>query len=502
MSERAGRNVSERVLISGLLVLDTPAHFGNGDPAGLTDMTLARDPRDRSVALLTGASIAGALRAYLRDYAGGYGHRREDLSEQLFGRIDNRLSYQSWLMVDDAFSVAADAALTAPVKPIPVNVELRDGVAIDAKTRTAEDKKKYDIELLQAGTAFRLGFELLLPADQNGLLDALAVALRGLQAGEIFLGQRKRRGFGQCQVVRWHVRRYDLQTPQGLIGWLADDVTSGESGTDIMTLLKTGPVQDQRTSFRIDATFDLPGSLLIRSGAGLPGEPDMVHLRSMRNGAEVNDTKVNGAEVPILSGTSLAGAIRARALRIANTIWPSDSVQAHYLVDETFGRRIKQSTDEPTGSRLIVHEAVLQGTRALVQNRVKIDRFTGGSYPQALFSQEPAIGGEGASVRIVLELRQRVSDPTALQRAQIGLLLLVLKDLWTGDLALGGESSVGRGRLQGRKATLTYRKGEKATVWEIEQLEARLSATPAELEEYVKALWAYEMPEQQRGGAK
>lgn len=492
MSERTGRKVIERVLISGLLVLDTPAHFGNGDAAGLTDMTLARDPRDRNVALLTGASIAGGLRAYLREYAGGYGYRREDLSEQLFGRIDNRLSYQSWLMVDDAFSVAADAALTAPVEPAPVKVELRDGVAINAKTRTAEDKKKYDIELLQAGTAFRLGFELLLPDNQNRLLEALAVTLRGLQAGEIFLGQRKRRGFGQCHVAQWHVRRYDLRTPQGLVGWLADDVTSGESSEDIMALLKAGSVQDQRTSFKMDAIFDLPGSLLIRSGAGLPGEPDMVHLRSMRNGAEAS----------ILSGTSLAGAIRARALRIANTIWPQNAPQATYLVDETFGRRIEHSTDDPTGSRLIVQEAELQGTRALVQNRVKIDRFTGGSYPQALFSQEPAIGGEGANVRVVLELRQRASDPAALQQAQVGLLLLVLKDLWTGDLPLGGESSVGRGRLAGRKATLIRREGEKATTWEIAQVGERLSATPAALEEYVKALWAYQMPEKQREGAK
>ena len=38
--------------------------------------------------------------------------------------------------------------------------------------------------------------------------------------------------------------------------------------------------------------------------------------------------------------------------------------------------------------------------------------------------------------------------------AEIGLLLLLLKDLWTGDLTVGSESSVGRGRLQGISATL------------------------------------------------
>ncbi len=33
-------------------------------------------------------------------------------------------------------------------------------------------------------------------------------------------------------------------------------------------------------------------------------------------------------------------------------------------------------------------------------------------------------------------------------------MLLLLKDLWTGDLPIGGESSVGRGRLKGLSATL------------------------------------------------
>jgi dipeptidyl aminopeptidase/acylaminoacyl peptidase len=57
---------------------------------------------------------------------------------------------------------------------------LRDGVAIDPRTRTAEDKKKFDIELLEAGTRFTLRFELLLPEhleEQQRLLLALAIAL-------------------------------------------------------------------------------------------------------------------------------------------------------------------------------------------------------------------------------------------------------------------------------------------------------------------------------------
>jgi CRISPR/Cas system CSM-associated protein Csm3 (group 7 of RAMP superfamily) len=94
-------------------------------------------------------------------------------------------------------------------------------VALNPKTRTAEDKKKFDFELLAAGTHFKLRFELLIPqGEKNDLLLGLAIALQGLQNGEIALGARKRRGLGRCRVKEWKVTRYDLTTTAGLLGWL------------------------------------------------------------------------------------------------------------------------------------------------------------------------------------------------------------------------------------------------------------------------------------------
>lgn len=89
MSGRAAREITGRTLITGRLVLETPAHFGNGDIVGVTDMPLLCDPRDGITPLLTGASIAGALRNYLREVERGYGvkgHAR-DAAERLFGQI-------------------------------------------------------------------------------------------------------------------------------------------------------------------------------------------------------------------------------------------------------------------------------------------------------------------------------------------------------------------------------------------------------------------------------
>jgi len=444
-------------------------------------MPLLRDSRDGVTPLLPGASIAGALRAYLREIERGYGAvgQQGDLAEQLFGRLERQhgkeYSLQSWLLVDDALGVST-------------GVELRDGVALDQATRTAEDRKKFDIELLAAGTAFDICLEFLESGDNQTLLVALATALDGLARGEIGLGQRKRRGYGRCRVGEWRVRRYDLTKPAGLLAWLDDRADGERRGSDIFALLNVGErLVDQRSQFRIDATLGLPGSLLIRSSSGEPGSPDMVHLRSARQ----------GQKQPILSGTSLAGAVRSRALRIANTVLGDEAGQR--LVTGMFGHmdekgaladteRSAAGRPKPSGSRVVTEESLVTNGSDLVQSRVKIDRFTGGSFPTALFSQQPVFGGDAAEVKLSLALR----NP---EDAEIGLLLLVLKDLWTEDLPLGGESSVGRGRLAGKQATLTWRAAGKETNWELraaagDGLTFDGNGTPAALEKYVAALWA------------
>jgi CRISPR/Cas system CSM-associated protein Csm3 (group 7 of RAMP superfamily) len=201
----------------------------------------------------------------------------------------------------------------------------------------------------------------------------------------------------------------------------------------------------------------------------------------------------DGELVPIISGTSLGGAVRARALRIANTLFEKDG---EALIDGMFGPRIEGQTGgadpDPRGSRVIVYESEIVGMTDKVQQRVKIDRFTGGAYPQALFAQQPLFADSGSETELHLELR-RPEDH------EIGLLLLVLKDLWTGDLALGGERSVGRGRMRGCEAALRLqRKDEGATTWTLRQpetgnphLEFGGDGSVSQLEGFVEALNSY-----------
>ena len=57
---------------------------------------------------------------------------------------------------------------------------------------------------------------------------------------------------------------------------------------------------------------------------------------------------------------------------------------------------------------------------------------------------------------------------------EVGLLLLLLKDLWTGDLPVGSTSNIGRGRLQGKESTITWQSSKNPKKWLIKLKENKL----------------------------
>ena len=123
--------------------------------------------------------------------------------------------------------------------------------------------------------------------------------------------------------------------------------------------------------------------------------------------------------------------------------------------DEIFGPKKPDNRTkkfQPRGSRLRTSESVLTGENSegapaqLRVARIRIDRFTGGVVDGALFDEEPVYAS-----RTHTQLELRNPKP-----GEIGLLLLVVRDLLTRDLPLGGSVGVGRGVACGT-ARICYR---------------------------------------------
>jgi CRISPR/Cas system CSM-associated protein Csm3 (group 7 of RAMP superfamily) len=383
--------------------------------------------------LIPGASIAGAARSHL---AGPYTIHKDERKDvfALFGGPE----YASLLTV-------LDARLRGTATP-----HTRDGVHIQASTGIAQDGAKYDFEVLPAGTQFEFEFQLVIYENlPHGVMEGQVCAsflemLRAFQDGHIRMGARTRRGLGRGRLEDVSIHRLDMTNPDHVRAWLDRDWNKGQSISPASDFtIATG----QR--LRIEADLKLKTSLLIRSAGDHPAAPDMVHL------TEGNKN--------LLTGTSLAGALRQRCLRIANTM----GLDGPTIVASMFGPA-PQTQSSLRASRVWVQEQELDaGSGGLnVQGRVSIDRFTGGALESHLFDQAafwPAERNKHVSIVVELEL-QRPPEPDqdgnlasqSVNPFEAALLLQAFKDLWLGDLPIGGEVGAGRGVFEGVSATLSY----------------------------------------------
>ncbi|RKU34899.1 hypothetical protein C6496_18715 [Candidatus Poribacteria bacterium] len=429
--------VVRRLYAYGRWKLETVAHFG-GDETGVADMCLLRDAEGKP--FIPGASITGVARSLLArqsqpwtDYKDG--KETQELKD-FFGGAGK----------DDTMSalIVADASCVSE----QVMVSIRDGVRVDTQSGSAADKAKFDVEVLEPGTEFEVSVECVIRAgdNQSKFEKLFFVLLHIFQQGEVHLGARTRRGYGRGKVASWEIRDLQMNSPKDIAAWLSDEPWARPKSA-------LGPralPADQRCHFCIDAHFNLHTSLLIRSVSADPDAPDMVPLSS-------------NAE-PVVPGTSFAGAFRHRAALIANILGWHDRA-----LDEMFGpvheqQRANQQS-ELWASRVWIEEHLVENVKEHWQDRVAIDRFTGGSLQSALFNEKPvypiSMAEESTSnVRLILSLEEP-------EKAEIGLLLLTLRDFWHGHTALGGETSIGRGTLSGIKAQVWFKDSDApdANIW-------------------------------------
>jgi len=316
-------------------------------------------------------------------------------------------------------------------------IRVRDGVTIDNKSGTAEDKKKFEYEVLEPGVKFTFYMEITLRDNYVDKQDVIAIAedlLQALVGGEITLGAKTTRGLGRCRLGAVHQCEFDFSKKGDVLAWLNKEFSYNSwSASELKR-----PGRLDKYNFSINAELAIKNSLLIRSYSGDPDQPDAVPITS-------------GGKA-VLPATSLTGAIRARAGKIANTFMTDgENNKSEQLIHHLFGwADDKGNKVQKLKSRVIVDETLLNSDNltAEKQTRIKIDRFTGGALKAHLFDELPLWPKDDTAVVKVNLKVQNCEDYEA------GLLLLVLKDLWLGDLPLGGGKSIGRGVLKGISARI------------------------------------------------
>ncbi len=427
---------AEKIVLCGKIQNLTPLIIGSGKKDH-TDIDILVDPE--GTPFIPATSFLGVLRhAFSRQEADN-----KNQFDLFWGSSNTKQSLQSSVRCSDLFPVNNGE---------PVEIRIRDGVKIDSSKGMAEDKEKYDFQLLEKGSWFSLRVEITVREDQKEYCRKMALCFKTiLESREFSIGSGTGNGFGQMGASEIKIMIYDFTRGcQDIYKWL-----NNQEGEDATAMLKkkypdAHELCKSTTNFILNARFKLKSSLLINSGYS----------------DEYNAAHIMSRKTPALPGTSVKGVARARAAKIVNTLLSCDKQKSleksadleHELIKQLFGFvASSDSKQNPHAlrSRLIVEEKYLPEYNNFEHYRIRVDRFTGGVINGALFSALP-IGPpkpEKNSIENALTLTIKIID---CKNYEAGLILLVLKDLWSGDCAIGSGKAVGRGILQGLDATITF----------------------------------------------
>lgn len=441
MSEES---IKSKVILKGTLVLDAPLLIGAGGSGAGNEIDTEVLKTKAGQPFIPGTSLAGALREFMTA-ENALGMRLLFGTEAAYERQHNA-AWQSSIRIDD-------------IKLNNVEIVVRDGVSLDEITGTTIEHHKFDYEAVGSGATGKFFAEITQRGIHERYGDAMKEAVDLLAhrlAAGFSLGAHTAKGFGEVYVRDLQVRRYDFKNPAHVRAWLGSE---GKSEA-----LVEPEVYERQKGFYakddcvLEAKFALKSSLLVRDYARAMEVKTAERMDD--KGTSVQALMLRENDHWLIPGASIKGALRHRAAEILRKL-DIDST----LLDRMMGPsldRIKEKPEEKWKSRLLVSEVRLEdGVAARLQTRVRIDRFTGGKIPTSLFTEAPVWQTE--KERAVLSMRLVLHEPKEEERAwQIGLLLLLLKELSLGRLALGGEKGIGRGVLEGRGAVLHYH-GEEIT---------------------------------------
>ena len=411
--------VCYRAYVKGFLIAQSPfltcgiEHLWDSE----TDLVFLRDNEGNP--FLPGSSLAGVLRSLFKGVNGeeelfGTDHKKMSEKNEVNSTSQQNDSHQSCFITYDCF-------LTTDSEP---SFATRDGIRLEYDNKVTVPTAKYDYEIVESGAKFDLKLELVTrkvlyedPKRRTALFTLFNSLIKEMSKG-IYLGSKKNRGLGL--FILENPRIYEIYDEDAYDKYVNFDWDNSDFSAyyNSRTAKEGALIEGKRyEEWNIEVSF--PASILIRSYYG----KDVKMLTS------------NGQ--PVIPGTSWGGLFRHEARRILIELGYADI--ADKKIEDMFGTSADEVTGKQTkhkdkkASKVAFSDTVIKNSKGFKQTNVKIDRFTQGSADSALFDQQVVALG-----KTELTIRYR-------EEWMKDLLSLVLEDLSDGLIAIGGQTSIGRG---------------------------------------------------------
>ena len=381
----------------------------------------------------------------------------------------------------------------------------RHGVGIDRTTGAASDGALYEHEFLPRGTRFDIRItaegrdgeqkndterkdnkqsdRIPGPAPSDSVKKLLEFIVDVLTSGAVCLGGRTGSGQGTIQVIEPKLRRTGKTTDAGALTAPADilDALIGEDeeGTPIPLELGGWSLEEPA---RIKITWWSPTGIFVAEDEKLTKQRKAAKEAENREkgiNEEVHevvyplrDPSVAWDEAQLLiPGTSVRGALRSRASRIARTVLAarddlkplaSHDIHEQIAAEPNLVRYMFGSTNYR--GAVTVHDCLSTDPGKCIEvTHNAIDRWTGGVVDGGLFTEAIYLGTHWEPITIDIDLRQLLSNieaekgpedreqskPTHADYAHAAYVLLglALAELSAGTLPLGSRSTRGLGQV-------------------------------------------------------
>ena len=395
MMEKTKANIMKKKYYKVSFKLSSPLILGSGFSAE-TDKDILKDAK--GIPFIPASSIAGICQSAMQNLWAKRGldeTRREEKKKKYFGDVSN-----------DGENIQSHSKICfydATISKGTPHISVRDGVGLD-EYKVARKSAKFDMEVLEPGVTFVTYFEQNFYSEgEEDIIKDLATIWKNAQ---IYLGAKTMRGYGAIQEVHVWKKEFDFSKKDSVTEWLSFDMYADWN-------------EDEE---------EITGSYV---EGGLLLELKQVGGISIRKYTEENEESVpdseqltiwnNGKEIPVIPGSSWAGAFLHRMKELD----PQENYEA------LFG-------DCKSKSVIRFSESRIMDAKEKVLTRNAIDRFSGGAMDKALFTEKTYYGGSTT-------LKINFSEKKALTENAARTLAACITDLHYGFLSIGGLTAVGRG---------------------------------------------------------
>ncbi len=351
-------------------------------------------------------------------------------------------------------SVESPVILSDAVTRDKTYITERDNVALDeykvAKDNLIEGGKagaKFNYEVVQPGAAFYAIAEL---TDGNSeIIPIFEDLLAKASAYGMCFGAKTTRGLGAVELT---VRKKTFDLNKALDDWLDFDPFDKGAFEGVVPMEFGEYNLDNK--LRIELCLEQNGGLSIRYYTGKIGDGNKAEITNSpllvradaKEGEAVKGEYISDpatpseSSLPVVPGTSWAGAIRHRFSELVNDDDLANRVFG--FVDNAVG---KNKAESAIHSKISFSETVIHYGIPKTLTRIAVDRFSGAVKNGALLTEQSVFYGKGD---LVITVNRNV------EKKALYALIAVLTDLHNGYLAVGGETAIGRGLFKIKEMTI------------------------------------------------